>query len=66
MTIGLAKGDRVRVTKQIKPGVGVLPKPGDRGTVDATTEDGNVVVQLDSGRRALLAHWEVELTEDGN
>jgi hypothetical protein len=66
MTIGLQKGNRVCVTAAITQGVGVLPKPGDRGTVDSTWEDGTIVVRLDDGRRARLAQWECELVEDGN
>ncbi len=58
------KGDRVRVTDKIVPGVGNLPKAGDLGTVEAQLENGTVIVKLDDGRRAQLASWEVELWRD--
>lgn len=54
------KGDRVRVTEQIRPGVGVPPKAGQTGTVEVQNDDGTVIVKLDDGRRAMLASWEVE------
>jgi hypothetical protein len=48
------------MTPQDVPGVGVLPKPGDQGTIDDVTEAGNVIVALDDGRRARPASWEVD------
>jgi hypothetical protein len=62
VTIGLNKGDRVRVVIS-SPGIGHIPKVGDRGTVEIQREDETVVVKLDDGRRALLASWEVELLD---
>jgi hypothetical protein len=59
----MKKGDRVRVNEKMAPGVGNPPKVGDLGTVDMQLENGTVVVNLDDGRRALLASWEVDLVE---
>ncbi len=56
----MKKGDRVQVTDRITPGVGSVPKPGDKGDVEAQLENGTVIVKLDDGRRAQLASWEVE------
>lgn len=56
----MKKGDRVRVTRHITAGVGEPPKPGALGTIDTILENGTVIVNLDDGRRAQLASWEVE------
>jgi hypothetical protein len=53
-------GDRVRVNSRITEGRGVLPKVGDRGTIERHLENGTVVVKLDDGRRAILASWELD------
>ena len=58
-------GDRVRVTEHIVKGVGDTPKPGDMGRLERQLPDGTVVVNLDSGKRALLASWEVEIVQGG-
>jgi hypothetical protein len=60
----MKKGDRVRVTEQITPGVGEPPKAGTLGMIEAQLENGTVIVKLDDGRRAQLASWEVEPWRD--
>jgi hypothetical protein len=56
----MEKGDRVRVTEQVMPGVGEPPEPGTLGTIETQLENGTVIVKLDDGRHAQLASWEVE------
>jgi hypothetical protein len=51
-------GDRVRV--YAAPGIGMIPEQGERGTVELQMDDGAVLVSLDSGRRALVAPWELK------
>jgi hypothetical protein len=64
MSVELKKGDRVRITKHITPGIGAVPPPGATGTVAYRREDETVLVELDDGRRGLFAPWELEYVGD--
>lgn len=54
-------GARVRVSARLLPGLGTMPKVGELGTVEETTEGGSLVILLDNGRRAMLAPFKVDL-----
>jgi hypothetical protein len=60
VTLSFKKGDRVRVTDKIRPGLGRPPPVGAPGTIETVLENGTVIVKLDDGYRAQLASWEVE------
>jgi len=62
----MKKGDRVRVSSRITPGVGEPPKPGTLGTIERILENGTLIIELDDGRRAQLASWEVEPAQATN
>jgi len=56
----MTKGDRVRITDRITPGIGEAPRPGMKGTIERQLENGTVLVVLENGKRGLFASWEVE------
>lgn len=56
----LKVGDPVRVNARLRPGVGIMPRVGEAGHIEVVKENGNVVVLLADGSRALLASWEVD------